>query len=367
MSTLAKVTCLCGSSKDTVEITSDLPSSSITCSCDICRYCTGVLFLTCLRLKDKPSFVDGLESYKSSENVTRFFCRECGSHVCCMQQDNQSWNLCAGVVDEIVGQTPPGQLQAFMQHEFVGSTLDGGLAICLADYQGKAIRMFLQGPNEEPVQTFPQQRSSPIFTTPDRPAHNDQPESFRSADETLRASCHCGGVRYTVTRPSEASKQCSSPWPDLIVPHSAHSDNPEDVKWWLRDRDTKYLAGTCACRSCRLATGSPIQTWAFVPKANIRKMDGTSLEYTLGTLKQYKSSDNTYREFCSSCGATVFWHCDERPDLIDVSVGLLRASEGSRAENWLKWHTKRVSFKEHAFDSTLAAELERGLQVLQQP
>jgi hypothetical protein len=54
------------------------------------------------------------------------------------------------------------------------------------------------------------------------------------------------------------------------------------------------------------------------------------------------------REFCSRCGATVFWHDKFRPELIDVSVGLLRAAEGSRAGSWLEWWTGRVSFLEEA-------------------
>ena len=82
----------------------------------------------------------------------------------------------------------------------------------------------------------------------------------------------------------------------------------------------------------------------------------------MGTLKQIESSRDCFREFCHVCGATVFWHCRERPDLVDVSVGLLRANEGSRAESLLEWWTKRVSFKEDALDGSLIRNLERGLK-----
>jgi hypothetical protein len=57
----------------------------------------------------------------------------------------------------------------------------------------------------------------------------------------------------------------------------------------------------------------------------------------------------------------VFWHGEERPDLIDVSAGLIRAPSGVRAEGWLEWHPNRVSFKELAQDSKLAEALEFGL------
>jgi hypothetical protein len=82
----------------------------------------------------------------------------------------------------------------------------------------------------------------------------------------------------------------------------------------------------------------------------------------MGSLQHIESSSGRYREFCSICGATVFWHDLERPDLIDVSVGVLRASQGARASSWLDWWTERVSFKEEAFDKKLIDHLEKGLQ-----
>jgi hypothetical protein len=40
-------------------------------------------------------------------------------------------------------------------------------------------------------------------------------------------------------------------------------------------------------------------------------------------MKSHESSKDIWREFCHVCGATIFWHCNERPELLDVSVGLL--------------------------------------------
>lgn len=48
--------------------------------------------------------------------------------------------------------------------------------------------------------------------------------------------------------------------------------------------------------------------------------------------------------------------------MIDVSVGLLRAKSGARAEEWLEWATGRVSFAEDAPDKMLIRILETGLQ-----
>jgi len=183
-------------------------------------------------------------------------------------------------------------------------------------------------------------------------------------EERLHAQCHCGGVKFYITRPNKASREVRSPWPDLIVPYhtGASSANPENVTWWLRDDDTKYLAGTCTCTSCRKGLGFEIQTWAFIPKCNIFQEDGRPLDFSIGSLKRYESSKDISREFCGVCGASVFWHCEERPDLIDVSAGLLDPAEGARVEGWLDWWTERVSFEEMAVSTGLVRGLEAGLR-----
>ncbi|KXJ89404.1 hypothetical protein Micbo1qcDRAFT_212811 [Microdochium bolleyi] len=217
-------------------------------------------------------------------------------------------------------------------------------------------------------------------------------------------------------------------------------------------RNKRYLAGTCTCRSCRLGCGFEIQTWAFVPRSNIfvvarqsgcgnhdrrvlfpldfssppdgedtqhghggQEKNGNSNENaqpavnpTTAILKTYNSQEGVFREFCPTCGATVFWHNEERPGVIDVSAGLaglclpseefsvgdkddsstargaadrqtLRpaghsgsASAAARAVGWLDWWTERVSFFEHAaagrtgtgaaLGTKIAAELQEGLR-----
>lgn len=82
----------------------------------------------------------------------------------------------------------------------------------------------------------------------------------------------------------------------------------------------------------------------------------------MGTLKRYENVEGIWRDFCGTCGATCFWHSDERPDLIDVSVGLLEADTGARAEDWLDWCTERVSFEEHAQNRSLVSNLRKGLK-----
>ena len=363
MSTSVPFTCLCGGSKGTATAAAQvLPEETLLCHCNICRYTSGVLCVSYLTLASPPIVGDPLTSYGSSSKMERHFCKICGAHIFAHNSDLDEWYLAAGLITipDTHSQGKKIQTTKIVQHEFVSDTLDGGLALCLETIQGRKLKFFAQGPDEEPRTLtsgkFPSVRASPASIG------KGQSDVF-TGDGHLHASCHCGGVQFMLSRPNDQSTQLSSPWPDLLVPyHSSSSSNDEDVRWWLRAGGTKYLAGTCACRSCRLASGFPIQTWAFVPKSNIMTLDGQPLSFkSLGSLKHFKSSPGVYREFCGGCGATVFWHCDERPDLIDVSVGLLRAEDGSRAAKWLEWWTERVSFKEDAVDKVLIDALEKGL------
>jgi len=124
------------------------------------------------------------------------------------------------------------------------------------------------------------------------------------------------------------------------------------------------------CPSCRLTSGMELQAWAFIPLWNIldpRTNEPIYLgeaEKRLPGLKQYMSSPGKYRECCEDCGAVVFWWQLDRPELIDVSVGLFdeKAAGGARAERWLEWHKDRISFSETALSPDVVKGLSEGLK-----
>ncbi|KZL84396.1 glutathione-dependent formaldehyde-activating enzyme [Colletotrichum incanum] len=235
----------------------------------------------------------------------------------------------------------------YTKHTSVSDTKDGGISVWLPEIDGRMLDI-VQNPNPS---TEPQTNTALL------------PLSLLIPTNTLPSSCVCGTVSFHITRPNERSYLPHSGFPDLQYAACKHSEdfmkNPDRVKWWIRVNGTKYLAGTCACRSCRLISGFEIQTWAFVPRENIFfHVTGVDEQPTVfpldfatlpsGILQTYESSPGVLREFCGTCGATVFWHDIWRPDVIDVSVGLLRAAEGARAETWLDWWTERCSFEEEA-------------------
>jgi len=211
-------------------------------------------------------------------------------------------------------------------------------------------------------------------------------------DDILHAHCHCNGVSFYITRPNDASLDISSNFPDLLVPYHSHwgddIKNPDNEPWWLSEDQQRYKAGNCACRSCRKASGFELQQWAFIPRANVKLPAPSSSyhhhtsnsssspspsaasrptlqDFTLpfGTLTGYHSSGGVTRYFCGRCGANALWtKKGSRAELLDVSVGLLDAESGARAEEWLEWVTTRVSFAEEAGNKELVEIVEKGLK-----
>lgn len=264
-------------------------------------------------------------------------------------QHDGHFEVATGAIDKSDG------IVEFRRHMWIGDTHDGGASEWITTVSGGTIERW----HEEPHHSAEVPHGWTSATAADAlPTMNSK--------EKLRAHCHCGGVEFFITRPTQQSLEAVSPWPDLLVPFDTSNpvipDNPRNEPWWLRSNNTRYLAGTCACNSCRQATGFEFVEWAFVPAANIVLADGQPFKREFGSLKAYRSSADVTRRFCGGCGASVFWDGDFRPTLIDVAVGLLDAPTGARAEEWLEWETNRVSFREFAHNNALIDGLEEGMR-----
>jgi hypothetical protein len=75
----------------------------------------------------------------------------------------------------------------------------------------------------------------------------------------------------------------------------------------------------CHCRSCRLATGAPVVAWLTVPAA--------AFAWTGAAATFHASSPGVRRSFCGTCGTSLTYEHDERPDEVDVTTGSLVAPE----------------------------------------
>ncbi|KAL8943990.1 MAG: hypothetical protein Q9216_000699 [Gyalolechia sp. 2 TL-2023] len=360
MATSLKLSCACGHITGSL----NLPSSHVPlpldfCHCSTCRHATGQVFLSSFAISASPGnpfsfkIVGQPVAYETSDTLTRYFCGQCGTSLYNHESRLNSNHIASGIVDRTEG------LLEFREHIFVGDTKDGGLSQCV---EGIA----WSGHPEQSEQLQLPSKSALENTAASRSKSKSKSKSKSNRGEVLECYCQCRGVHFNIIPPGQSSSNVCSPAPDLQGPSYTRSpqDTP-DSAWWLRANGTKYRAGTCACNSCRLSSGYDIQAWAFVPEANIRQMNGNEVDYSMGTLKEYSLSEGAYRNFCGTCGATVFWRNDKRHGIVDISAGLLNAEEGARAEHWLEWVTESVGFEELAQNKSLVSRLSSGLKTLQ--
>jgi len=162
--------------------------------------------------------------------------------------------------------------------------------------------------------------------------------------DVLHASCHCGGVSFGIARPDEHSA--------AALPPSLRSPNP-----------TKWIASNDVCTSCRVSSGCSIFSWTFPTVDRITLADGSPYRRLFGTMKEYHSSPDVQRTFCGVCGAKVAYHSDDRPQMVDVAVGLLEAPEGARAESWLDWRTSKLTYEEDVIHPAMIAGFKEGLKI----
>ncbi|KAI0838051.1 hypothetical protein F5Y06DRAFT_269683 [Hypoxylon sp. FL0890] len=394
------ISCHCGAAKQTVILrppesqATPYPLDVSLCHCHAYRHTSGLLCVSYVPIYTPPS-LSGLRIYFDEQlraslraSLSRYFCSTCGCHVFQLAQrshndseeSDELWAVATGIIigravarnaEEGVDAEDEGQkpLLRIARHIGTASTRDGGLSPFIdVEYAEEPSEL---GKHGHEGASLPHHTASTVEDEVESRDHHNKEDD----KNVLQARCHCKSVRFHITRPDASSRLPHSGFPDLMIPFKTSPreviTNPQNEKWWLcpqRDPNpTKYLAGTCACRSCRLTSGFEIQTWAFVPRSNIfflpPSTSSTStppsltpsgsipLDFTTlppGILQSYESSPGVLREFCPRCGATVFWHDRWRPDLVDVSVGLLDAPEGARAEKWLDWWCGRVSFEEDA-------------------
>jgi hypothetical protein len=386
-----EISCHCGATSQTAQASASSVTGLILCHCDTCRHMTGLLCTSYVPIRE-PDSLSGTRSYSWGGSSTAWFCATCGCHVFRSTRTGvpaeERWEVASGVVVGALKKDDSDSEHerqvrdveswpALEEHLGVADTGDGGISVWLGQIAGRQVKSMEGDRGSDSAAAsggnvgLALAHTEPKWTAP--VSKSDSNSSQGSAQEEieavreLQASCHCRGVRFHLTRPDASSRDPFSGFPDLMIPYITKNPqikNPDDVKWWLRQDATKFLAGTCACRSCRLVSGFEIQPWTFIPESNIifhissaAGAERTVSEKVLldfdklhaaGILQAYESSAGVVREFCPHCGATVFWHDKWRPQLIDTSVGLLCARDGAMALSWLDWWKERVSFVEDA-------------------
>ncbi|TFK26126.1 hypothetical protein FA15DRAFT_311330 [Coprinopsis marcescibilis] len=423
--TYVKARCHCGLNEFRAGFpTSALPISSDLCHCSSCRHSSGQMAVYHVDVFDllchdsdepfhfkKMAGCDGdgdLIAYQSSNDGVRYSCSVCSSQLFFRylgkvvegsdgEREGGYLRVAAGALERTEGIVKPGY------HIYVQDTIDGGLADHLRSIAGVDLPRYSLDVGSEKLP--PGWKDEKLSKQGSRDEDGELGPTPTKSDDTLHFSCHCKSVQFGITRPSSVSSFPSAAYPDLLYPHDttrlSKVRNFEDTKWWLHPpgsaHPTKYLAGHCACVYCRLTSGFELQSWLYVPLANIVDREGKSFTLfednddedlrvireavdklgitqlhipeerasrkKLKGLKQYISSPGRYREFCPKCGATVFAWQAGRPDLICAAVGLVdETQDGARAEGWFTWCLDRVGFSEQAVSPATVGGLLKGMQ-----
>lgn len=79
----------------------------------------------------------------------------------------------------------------------------------------------------------------------------------------------------------------------------------------------------CHCENCRRTHGH-VAAYTAVNKAGLLIESGQSLRW------YHDESPDTYRGFCVTCGASLFWDAGKSSERISISAGSLDAGHGLR-------------------------------------
>ncbi|KAB8254844.1 Mss4-like protein [Aspergillus pseudonomiae] len=325
-------TCHCRSVHFTITLPSDaLPLSVHLCHCIVCRYTHGALssFHAPLPRDVHPKFIspsglDKLTPYTHSQSTsTRFFCSKCGCHVGDRDHADGRWVVSSAIFDH-GGDESVWKIDS---HIHANGSTHTGLFKLVPRIKGREITI------------------STSVNQKDKAPVQDNVKIQESEDGSLRAECHCGGVSFNISRPSRDFLQ-----------------DPANRKWVLEGKDDKWLGVLDVCDDCRLVTGANVAAWMFVPVDHISPSPPD--DRVIGTSRRYSSSDGVVRTFCGTCGAVVFYTCSDRPEIVDVAVGILRDPKSVLAENWVVWRTERIAYLEDGlrYDEGLTQSLDEGLQ-----
>ncbi|CAM1504512.1 Fc.00g021030.m01.CDS01 [Cosmosporella sp. VM-42] len=305
--------CLCGSVHFTVDIPkSSLPLKTHLCHCSLCRYTLGspCVFHTHLASGIAPKFVEP----SSQANMTSYltptgsaamnFCSTCGCHVAAISAVTGNWVPATSMFTD----HDPENFTIW-RHIFSKSAKDGGIAKLLTHINGRELGDY-NPPDDDPKAKITE----------------NEAEVGEDGKDRLRAKCHCGGVSFTIPRPTQEV---------LDDKFTSGFVSPTDK--------TKWVASLDACDDCRLVSGTHVVGWMFFPLSLCEPPIKPDL--LIGTAKTYESSPGVLRSFCGTCGATFFYSCDDRrptdrQQIVDLATGVLRAPEGAMAENWLTWRAR---------------------------
>ncbi|KAF4979800.1 hypothetical protein FZEAL_4060 [Fusarium zealandicum] len=325
--------CLCKANIFTTSIfRSNLPLKGTICHCNSCRHVTGAMYSSHVVWPGSPEEIckSKLERYKFTQNVSLRFCGTCSSPMFWEEyyaEKPEILDVLTGVLNNV--QVP--DFITFPYQILVGDTKDGGASHWLQHVNKDGFlsqRWKTRAGKSEQLDT-----SWPSTTS--APQDQDQAGTRR-----ISIQCRCKGINF------------------VLSPGNANfaGMEPDVLPFFVEPATHKHLASFDACNSCRSMFGVDIVNWTFALLRQLEFQESTGPAFPkstselkeailspdrdarFGTLAMYKSSPDVQRYFCSRCSASAFYAVDDRPDLVDVAVGLLDSQDGANAESFLTWN-----------------------------
>lgn len=100
-----------------------------------------------------------------------------------------------------------------------------------------------------------------------------------------------------------------------------------------RARGAPLSVNVCYCTQCQRQTGSPLPSFVSYPEARV--------ELLAGQPATYRSSSVAVRQFCSTCGSSLFWRRDGAQEL-DIFLGTMDRPADLPAPEYQIWTIHRA-------------------------
>ncbi|KAK6203823.1 hypothetical protein LQW54_008737 [Pestalotiopsis sp. IQ-011] len=314
-----------------------LPLRGYLCHCGACRRSHGspagfyvILPPGVAPEWEEESSRDVLARWEGEAGRETLFCPTCGSHVGGYRPGLGQWAVTWGVFED-----------KFWELSFHACAESGGMADWLP-----AVPHLSLGAG----------------VSPENDVASSWELSGQGSDRTdesrlLRAECACGGVSFSITRPTRAIID------DAYMGRYVHTDDDNDDS---QANKNKWKAFLDMCRDCGRATGATAVAWALIPRIAIADPPLPPDLQGFGSMRTHRSSERVTRGFCGRCGATVLLSTTRREPtreqaVLDIAVGILRVDD-VRLEDWVVWRTGNVAWADDArgFDAEFTDALVTG-------
>ncbi|PVG02225.1 hypothetical protein CPB86DRAFT_780646, partial [Serendipita vermifera] len=128
----------------------------------------------------------------------------------------------------------------------------------------------------------------------------------------ITGQCRCGAVSYQFPLPPTIDVE-SPDAPQLLKDNLVPPSKQKFPERGVRPNSNRWRASYCHCAACRQTVGALVVNWVNIPTKDIQISRN-------GPTGKYRASNHATREFCQTCGMSLFFLDDDDTDIMDVTV-----------------------------------------------